>query len=60
LNTLVAVVAALAGSLVFGVSSVAEQRGTQRVERRPALRPGLLLDLIRQPLWRAKYWRSWL
>jgi drug/metabolite transporter (DMT)-like permease len=51
LSTVIAVVAALAGSLVFGVSSVAEQRGTQRVERRPALRPELLLDLIRQPLW---------
>ncbi len=51
LSTLIAVVAALAGSLVFGVSSVAEQRGTQRVERRAPLRPGLLLDLIRQPLW---------
>jgi drug/metabolite transporter (DMT)-like permease len=51
LSTVIAVVAALAGSLVFGVSSVAEQRGTQRVERRAALRPELLLDLIRQPLW---------
>jgi drug/metabolite transporter (DMT)-like permease len=51
LNTSIAVLAALAGSLVFGVSSVAEQRGTQRVERRPPLRPGLLLELIRQPLW---------
>jgi len=51
LSTLIAVVAALAGSLVFGVSSVAEQRGTHRVERRPPLRPRLLLDLIRQPLW---------
>jgi drug/metabolite transporter (DMT)-like permease len=50
-SPLIAVVAALAGSLVFGVSSVAEQRGTQRVESRPPLRPGLLLDLIRQPLW---------
>ena len=51
LNTSIAVLAALAGSLVFGVSSVAEQRGTQRVERRPPPRPGLLLELIRQPLW---------
>lgn len=51
MNTLIAVVAALAGSLVFGMSSVAEQRGTQRVGSRPPLRPGLLLDLIRQPLW---------
>jgi drug/metabolite transporter (DMT)-like permease len=51
LNTSIAVLAALAGSLVFGVSSVAEQRGTQRVASRPPLRPGLLLELIRQPLW---------
>jgi hypothetical protein len=53
LSSLIAVLAALAGSLVFGVSSVAEQRGTQRVERRPPLSPKLLLDLIRQPLWLA-------
>jgi drug/metabolite transporter (DMT)-like permease len=53
LSSLIAVLAALAGSLVFGVSSVAEQRGTQRVERRPPLSPRLLLDLIRQPLWLA-------
>jgi drug/metabolite transporter (DMT)-like permease len=50
---LIAVVAALASSLVFGISSVTEQRGTQRVERRPALSPRLLLDLVRQPLWLA-------
>jgi hypothetical protein len=48
---LIAVVTALAGALVFGVSSVAEHRGTQRVERRAALSPRLLLDLVRQPLW---------
>ena len=51
MSSLIAVLAALAGSLVFGVSSVAEQRGTQRVERRPPLSPRLLLDLVRQPLW---------
>ena len=51
MSNVIAVVAALAGSLVFGMSSVAEQRGTQRVGSRPPLRPGLLLDLIRQPLW---------
>jgi hypothetical protein len=49
----VAVVAALGGSLIFGVSSVGEQRGTQRVKRRAALSPRLLLDLARQPLWLA-------
>jgi drug/metabolite transporter (DMT)-like permease len=51
MSQLIAIVAALAGSLVFGVSSVAQQRGTQRVETRPALSPQLLLDLVRQPLW---------
>ncbi len=51
MSSLIAVLAALAGSLVFGVSSVAEQRGTQRVERRPPLSPRLLLDLVRQPVW---------
>jgi drug/metabolite transporter (DMT)-like permease len=51
MSQLIAVVAALAGSLVFGVSSVAEQRSTQRVQNRPALSPRLLLDLVRQPLW---------
>ena len=40
----VAVVAALGGSLIFGVSSVGEQRGTQRVKRRAALSPRLLLE----------------
>jgi drug/metabolite transporter (DMT)-like permease len=52
-NSLIAVIAALAGALVFGVSSVAEQRGTQRVKKEPALSPRLLLDLVRQPLWLA-------
>ena len=52
-HTAIAVVAALAGSAVFGVSSVSEQSGTQRVQKRPALSPRLLLDLVRQPLWLA-------
>ncbi len=51
MSDLIAVLAALGGSLVFGASSVAEQRGTQRVESRPPLSPRLVLDLIRQPLW---------
>jgi drug/metabolite transporter (DMT)-like permease len=51
LSTPIAVVAALAGSVVFGISSVAEQRGTKRVKRRRALSPRILLDLVRQPLW---------
>ncbi len=37
--------------MVFGVSSVAEQRGTQRVKRRAGLSPAILLDLVQQPVW---------
>jgi uncharacterized membrane protein (DUF485 family) len=43
--------AAVAAALVFGISSVAEQRGTRRVKERQALSPRLLLDLVRDPLW---------
>src|SRR5258706_10358437 len=53
LSRLIAVAAALGGSVVFGISSVAEQRGTKRVKRRRALSPRILLDLARQPLWGA-------
>jgi hypothetical protein len=49
--TEIAIVAALGAALVFGFSSVAEQRGTKRVEKRRALSPRILLDLVRQPLW---------
>ncbi len=51
MSPLVSVIAAVGSALVLGVSSVAEQRGTKRVERRPALSPRLLLDLARQSLW---------
>jgi drug/metabolite transporter (DMT)-like permease len=46
-----AVILALAAALVFGISSVAEQRGTGHVQERRALSPRLLLDLVRDPLW---------
>jgi drug/metabolite transporter (DMT)-like permease len=46
-----AVVAAMGGAMVFGVSSVAEQRGTKQVKRREKLSPKIILDLVRQPLW---------
>jgi drug/metabolite transporter (DMT)-like permease len=46
-----AVILALLAALVFGISSVAEQRGTGHVEKRGALSPRLLLDLVRDPLW---------
>jgi hypothetical protein len=47
----VAVVAAIGAALMLGVSSVADQRSTKRVESRRALSPRILLDLARQPLW---------
>ena len=48
---LTAVVAATAAALVFGVSSVAEQRSTKHVRTRRTLSPRILLDLAREPLW---------
>jgi hypothetical protein len=50
---LIAVVAALGSSLAYAVTAVTEQLSTHRVERRRALSPQLLLDLIKQPLWLA-------
>jgi drug/metabolite transporter (DMT)-like permease len=47
----IAVVAGLGAAVVFGMSSVAEQRSTKRVQTRRALSPRILLDLVRQPLW---------
>jgi hypothetical protein len=51
LSSLIAVLAAIASALMLGVSSVADQRSTKRVESRRALSPRILLDLARQPLW---------
>jgi drug/metabolite transporter (DMT)-like permease len=45
------IILALLAALVFGISSVAEQRGTGHVQERKALSPRLLLDLVRDPLW---------
>jgi drug/metabolite transporter (DMT)-like permease len=45
------IILALLAALVFGISSVAEQRGTGHVKERKALSPRLLLDLVRDPLW---------
>jgi hypothetical protein len=45
------VVTAVAGALLLGVSSVADQRSTKRVKTGRALSPAILLDLARQPLW---------
>jgi hypothetical protein len=38
---------------VLGISSVADQRSTKRVETRRTLSPRIPLDLVRQPLWLA-------
>ena len=43
--------AGLGAAIVLGIASVAEQRGTKRVQSRRALSPRILLDLVRQPLW---------
>ena len=51
LSPLIAVVTAVAAALMLGISSVADQRSTKRVESRRALSPRILLDLVRQPLW---------
>jgi hypothetical protein len=53
LSSAVAVAAAIAAALVFGIASVADQRSTKRVQQRKALSPRIFLDLVRQPLWLA-------
>ena len=50
---LIAVVAAFGSSLAYAITAVTEQLSTKRVQRRRALSPELLLDLIKQPLWLA-------
>jgi hypothetical protein len=47
----IAVAAALGDALLFGVSSVADQRSTKRVKTGRTLSPAILVDLVRQPLW---------
>lgn len=51
MSTSIAVAAGLGAAMVFGVSAVAEQRGTKKVEQRKGLSPRIFLDLVRQPLW---------
>jgi hypothetical protein len=46
-----AVVTALVAALLFGISSVADQRSTKLVKTERALSPAILLDLVKQPLW---------
>jgi len=47
----IAVAASLGAAMVFGVSSVAEQRTAKRVKSRQTLSLRLMLDLVRQPAW---------
>jgi hypothetical protein len=51
LSALIAVVAAVAAALMLGISAVADQRSTKRVQSRHVLSPRIVLDLARQPLW---------
>jgi hypothetical protein len=51
LSSLIAVVAAVASALMLGISSVADQRSTKRVESRRVLSLRILADLVRQSLW---------
>jgi hypothetical protein len=50
-STAAGVAAAVGAALVFGVTSVAEQRSTKRVKEERTGSPRILLDLVRQPLW---------
>ena len=50
-STAAGVAAAVGAALVFGVTSVAEQRSTKRVKEERTGSPLILLDLVRQPLW---------
>lgn len=49
----VAVVAALAGAMTYGLSAVLEQRSVSQVAERGVFAPRLLLDLAHRPLWLA-------
>jgi drug/metabolite transporter (DMT)-like permease len=51
LSQWIAVTAALVGALVFGISAVAEQRGTKHVEKQKTLSPKIFLGLVKQPVW---------
>ncbi len=46
-----AITAALGAALIFGISTVVDQRSTKRVKRRAPTSPKIFLDLLRQPLW---------
>jgi hypothetical protein len=47
----VAVVLSLVAAMCFGTASVLQHHGANQVRRRFPLHPGLLVDVVRQPLW---------
>jgi drug/metabolite transporter (DMT)-like permease len=50
-NLWIAVPAALGSAISFGFTGSLQHMATTRVRERPALRPALLLDLAREPIW---------
>ncbi|HEX4224364.1 MAG TPA: DMT family transporter [Pseudonocardiaceae bacterium] len=50
-NLWIAVPAALGSAVSFGFTGALQHVATRRVQERPALRPALLLDLAREPIW---------
>jgi hypothetical protein len=50
-NLVVAVPAALGSAVCFGTTGALQHTAAMRVAARPALRPSLLVDLARQPIW---------
>jgi drug/metabolite transporter (DMT)-like permease len=50
-NLWIAIPAALGSAVSFGFTGALQHIATTRVRERPALRPALLLDLARQPIW---------
>jgi drug/metabolite transporter (DMT)-like permease len=53
LREVIAVAAALGAALSYAAASVMQQRAAQEEPAEQALKPGLLLRLVRQPLWLA-------
>jgi hypothetical protein len=50
-SLVVAVPAAIVGAACMGLASAAQARATKQVPTSKTLHPGLLLDLVRRPLW---------
>jgi drug/metabolite transporter (DMT)-like permease len=51
MSNTVAIVAGLVAAALFGISSVAQQRGTKQVKSERAGSPKILLDLMHRPVW---------